>query len=97
MYVVLFGRVHRDFGWRQRADQPAVTCIDRVVLQHVAEERSVSFDVLAVDGDVSAVNHAASVPSPGDGSPLNGKTVIPDKRRSGSWLVDFDRLRSTSK
>jgi len=64
VYVVLFGRMHGDLGRRQREDQPAVTCIDRFVLQHVTEERAVSLGILAVDDDVSAVNHALSVTSP---------------------------------
>src|SRR6516165_5204341 len=54
--------MHCDLGWRQREDQPPVTGVDRLVLQHVAEKRSVSLGVLAVDDDVSAVNHAPSVP-----------------------------------
>src|SRR5262249_62306600 len=61
--------MHCDLGWRQREDQPPVTGVDRLVLQHVAEKRSVSLGVLAVDDDVSAVNHAPSVPAPG--SPPN--------------------------
>ena len=64
MYVVLFGRVHCNLGGRQREDQPAVTCIDRLVLQDVAEERAVSLGILAIDDDVSAVNHSPSVPHP---------------------------------
>src|SRR5262249_29757147 len=55
--------MHCDLGWRQREDQPPVTGVDRLVLQHVAEKRSVSLGVLAVDDDVSAVNHAPSVPA----------------------------------
>src|SRR5262249_26915802 len=58
VYVVLVGRMHCYLGWRQREDQPAMTCIDRLVLQHVPEECSVSLRILAVDDDVSAVNHA---------------------------------------
>src|SRR5215475_14744942 len=61
MQVVLVERMHCDLGWRQREDQPAVTGVDRLVLQHVAEKRSVSLGVLAVDDDVSAVNHAPSI------------------------------------
>jgi uncharacterized protein (UPF0548 family) len=60
--VVLVGRMHRHLGWRQREDQPPVTRIDRLVLEHVAEERAVSVRILAVDDDVSAMNHAPSVP-----------------------------------
>src|SRR5215471_1399561 len=63
MQVVLVGRMHCDLGWRQREDQPAVTGVHRLVLQHVAEKRSVSLGVLAVDDDVSALNHAPSVPA----------------------------------
>ena len=63
MDVVLVGRVHRELGWRQREYQPPVTGIDRLVLQHVAEECSVSLGVLAVDDDVSTVNHLPSVPA----------------------------------
>src|SRR5262249_59689727 len=62
VYVVLVGRMHCYLGWRQREDQPAVTCIDRLVLQHVSEECSVGLSILAIDDDVSAVNH---VPPPG--------------------------------
>src|SRR5215475_11763439 len=62
MQVVLVERMHCDLGWRQREDQPAVTGVDRLVLEHVAEKRSVSLGVLAVDDDVSAVNHVPSVP-----------------------------------
>src|SRR5262249_48914605 len=55
--------MHCDLSWRQREDQPPVTGVDRLVLQHVAEKRSVSLGVLAVDDDVSAVNHAPSIPA----------------------------------
>src|SRR5262245_30742968 len=55
--------MHCDLGWRQREDQPPVTGVDRLVPQHVAEKRSVSLGVLAVDDDVSTVNHASSVPT----------------------------------
>src|SRR5262247_3503008 len=80
--------MHCDLGWRQREDQPPVTGVDRLVLQHVAEERSVSLGILAVDDDVSAVNHAPSIPScdgaaqpavgggRGFAPPLNGSIVI---------------------
>src|SRR6266850_6955215 len=61
VYVVLVARMHCDLGWRQREDQPPVTSVDRLVLQYVAEERSVSLGILAVDDDVSAVNHPPSV------------------------------------
>src|SRR5262245_57467285 len=55
--------MHCDLGWRQREDQPPATGVDRLVLKHVAEKCSVSLGVLAVDDDVSAVNHAPSVPA----------------------------------
>src|SRR5499425_786090 len=57
-YVVLGGRMHCYLGWRERKDQPAMTCIDRLVLEHVSEECSVSLRIRAVDDDVSTVNHA---------------------------------------
>src|SRR5215470_1266785 len=58
VYVVLGGRMHCYLGWRERKDQPAMTCIDRLVLEHVSEECSVSLRIRAVDDDVSTVNHA---------------------------------------
>src|SRR5215470_3733297 len=61
VHIVFVGRMHRHLAWRQREDQPTVASVDRLVLQHVAEERSVSLGILAVDDDVSAVNHAQSV------------------------------------
>ena len=62
MDVVLVGRMHRDLGGRQREDQPPVPRIDGLVLQHVAKKRAVSVGVLAVNDDVSAVNHPPNVP-----------------------------------
>jgi hypothetical protein len=61
--VVLVGRMHCDLGWRQREDQPSVAGVDRLVLEHITEERSISLGVLAVDDDVSTVNHLPSVPA----------------------------------
>src|SRR5215469_8886017 len=58
VYVVLVGRMHCYLGWWEREDQPAMTCIDRLVLEHVSEECSVSLRIRAVDDDVSTVNHA---------------------------------------
>src|SRR5262244_3020979 len=58
VYGVLVGRMHCYLGWRQREDQPAMTRIDRLVLEHVSEECSVSLRIRAVDDDVSTVNHA---------------------------------------
>src|SRR5215813_6196745 len=58
VYVILVGRMHCYLGWWEREDQPAMTCIDRLVLEHVCEECSVSLRIRAVDDDVSTVNHA---------------------------------------
>jgi hypothetical protein len=32
------GGVHRGLGWRQLEDQPALSCIDSLKSQHVAQE-----------------------------------------------------------
>lgn len=57
VFLVLVGRVHGDFGWRQREDQPPMTGVDLRILQHVAQECAVGLGILAVDDDVRAVNH----------------------------------------
>src|SRR6202044_1812681 len=57
--VILLGGVHRHFcGW-QREDQPAVTGVGVAVLQNVAEEGAVGVGVLAVEDDVSSMDHDA--------------------------------------
>src|SRR5215470_923094 len=58
VYVVLVGRMHCYLGWWEREDQPAMTCIDRLVPEHVSEECSVNLRIRAVEDDVSTVNHA---------------------------------------
>jgi hypothetical protein len=54
--VVLVGRMHRNFGRRQRKDQPSVPGIYRTVPEHVAKERTVPRGVLAVDDDVRSLD-----------------------------------------
>jgi hypothetical protein len=53
--------MHRNLARRQFEDQPAAACVDVRVGEHVAEERSVSVGVAAVDDHVSAGNHGARV------------------------------------
>jgi hypothetical protein len=47
VYFVLVGRMHCYLGWWEREDQPAMTCIDRLVLEHsLKNARSASGSVL---------------------------------------------------
>src|SRR6266851_9287775 len=58
--VALLGRMKRGFRGRQRKDQPAVTCIDRGKFENIAKESAVAFRVLAVNDDMSSVDHRSS-------------------------------------
>ena len=51
---VLGGRMKGGFGWRQREDQPAMTCVDGLEAEDVTEEIAVGFGIPGVDYDVSA-------------------------------------------
>ena len=56
-----FGGMHRHLAGRELEDQPAAAGVDVWILQHVAEERPVRVGVAAVDDDVTAGDHGATV------------------------------------
>ena len=47
--------------WREREDEPAMTCIDRGKPENIAEECTIRFCVFAVDDDVRANDHLVSL------------------------------------
>src|SRR3954470_1238356 len=67
------GGMYREFGGRQREDQPAVARIGERLLEDVTEERAVGLSIRAVHDDVCTSNHVA-----------NRSSAAPAVRRSGS-------------
>jgi ribosomal protein L34 len=63
LHEISIGRVHRQFRRWKREYQPAVAKIDRTKPQNVAKERTVGFRVFAVQHEVRAPNHAATLAS----------------------------------
>src|SRR6185436_16837409 len=57
------GGMDGDLGGRERKDQPASTDVDETKSQDVAQEHPVGVRILAVEEDVSAHDHGASLPA----------------------------------
>ena len=49
--------MHRGLRRRQAEDHPAAADVDRAEFEHVAEERAIGLGILAVEQDVSALEH----------------------------------------
>ncbi len=53
-------RVRRELGRREREDQPAAAGVDRVEVEHVAQERPDRLRVLAEQDGVDARDHGTA-------------------------------------
>jgi hypothetical protein len=49
VHVVLVGRMHGHFRWRQSENQPSLAHVDVRECEHVAQERAVGTGIRAVD------------------------------------------------